>query len=71
MMTWDFYHMEFKHSSNGRAEVSLRVGRKTRTEEYVTRDERITLTRDDLTTLHQALKAFADRERRALADMPL
>ncbi len=71
MITWDFYHMEFKSSWSGRAEVLLRVGRKTRTGAYVTRDERITLTRDDLTTLHQALKAFADRERRAVADMPL
>lgn len=71
MITWDFYHMEFKSSSNGRAEVSLRVGRKTRAGSYVTRDERITLTRDDLTTLHRALKAFADRERRSVSELPL
>lgn len=71
MIAWEFHHLEFRGSSNGRADLVLRVGRRNRKGNYILREDRLDITRDDLRTLCEALTIFANRERESVRTLPI
>lgn len=71
MIAWEFHHLEFRGSSDGHASFVLRVGRKNRKGNYILREERLDITRDDLHILCEALTTFANRERASVQTLPL
>lgn len=71
MIAWEFHYLEFRGSSDGHANFVLRVGRRNRKGNYILREERLDITRDDLRTICEALTTFANRERESVRTLPI
>ena len=71
MIRWVGGLVKYEQSYNGTAVLRLSKCRTTRTGKQIYVQEEIGITRSNIKCLYNALKEFADAERKAIGELPL